>query len=96
MNELHISKRFGTWKRDSWAQNINLIVGHHCPYLTFRTLKTLFVNINKTTLLQDGTAIIWTSTPVNSIPDIQQIDPLAVVHIPDLNVLQLENRIREY
>ena len=32
----------------------------------------------------------------NAIPDNQQIEPIAVIHIPYLNVLQLENRIRDY
>ena len=33
---------------------------------------------------------------VNAIPNNQQIDLIAVLHRPSLNILQLEKKIREY
>ena len=63
---------------------------------TFRSLKTHFLNISKSTLLQDIRQLSERFETENVIPDNQQIDIIAVLHRPYLNVLQLENRIREY
>ncbi len=41
-------------------QQINFIAGQHCPYFIYSHLETLFLSMRKSTLLQDGTAHIWT------------------------------------
>ena len=53
---LPMFERFASWIRNE--QN-NLIAGKHCPYWNFRTLKTRFLSIIKSALLQDGSTQFW-------------------------------------
>ncbi len=63
---------------------------------TFRTMKTLFLSMCKSTLLQDDIALIWTFRTWKCHSWLSANRPFAVRNCPYLNVLQLENRIREY
>ena len=57
---LTISPSFAAEKRDSCASANQLSSGRQLSYLNLRCLKTQFLNISKSTTLQDVTTHIWT------------------------------------